>query len=344
MITVISGTPGAGKTLYAIEKLLLPEVGKTIKGRDENGKEVEYQRKLFTNINGLQIEHDLIDGGENQGLRDWYKWAPPGALIVFDEVQKVWPPRPNGSKIPEDVQELDTHRHKGVDFILITQSVMNIDRHLHALGGRHLHVRRVGNMKAAIVYEWDHISRSLMFSKSISKQAWRYSKKVFQLYKSSELHTKTKRSIPALIWFILAGVTTLAVGAPMYKDRIAQRFNPQNVEVKADAKENPLLVAVDVEKPAQLPDTPVAAPPAEVLSKLETASSSTLAGCIRTARACGCFDSEGNKVEVEPQICEDKTASSKDPLKGGTLYEYNNEYLMQSNESRFVGVTLVRHN
>lgn len=31
MITVITGTPGAGKTLYTIEKLLLPLVGKTVK-------------------------------------------------------------------------------------------------------------------------------------------------------------------------------------------------------------------------------------------------------------------------------------------------------------------------
>lgn len=229
MITVITGTPGAGKTLYTIEKLLLPQIGKTIRGRDEHGNQVEHERKVYTNINGLQIEHELIDGGDNQGLRDWHKWAKPGSLIVFDEVQKVWPPRPNGSKIPEDVQALDTHRHMGVDFILITQNVLNVDRHIHALGGRHLHVRRVANMPLATVYEWDHISRGLLYSKAISKAPWKYSKKVFKLYKSSELHTKQPRRIPGLVWFILVGLVAMAVLTPQVFERIGGRLSGKAV-------------------------------------------------------------------------------------------------------------------
>lgn len=242
MITVITGTPGAGKTLYTIEKLLLPQVGKTIKGRDEQGNEVQHERKVYTNINGLQIEHELIDGGENQGLRDWHKWAKPGSLIVFDEVQKVWPPRPNGSKIPEDVQALDTHRHLGVDFILITQNVLNVDRHIHALGGRHLHVRRVANMPLATVYEWDHISRGLLYSKAISKAPWKYSKKVFKLYKSSELHTKQPRRIPGLVWFILVGLVAMAVLTPQVFERIGGRLSGKPV--------------VSTEKPAAVSGAP----------------------------------------------------------------------------------------
>lgn len=229
MITVITGTPGAGKTLYTIEKLLLPQIGKTIKGRDEHGNQVEHERKVYTNINGLQIDHELIDGGETQGLRDWHKWAKPGSLIVFDEVQKVWPPRPNGSKIPEDVQALDTHRHMGVDFILITQNVLNVDRHIHALGGRHLHVRRVANMPLATVYEWDHVSRGLLYSKAISKAPWKYSKKVFKLYKSSELHTKQPRRIPGLVWFILAGIVAMFVLTPQVFERIGGRLSGKAV-------------------------------------------------------------------------------------------------------------------
>lgn len=227
MITIITGTPGAGKTLYTIEKLLLPLIGKTIEGKDANGDAVTIERKVYTNINGLQVEHDLIDGGDNQGLRDWHKWAKPGSVIVFDEVQKVWPPRANGAKVPDDIQALDTHRHMGVDFILITQNVANVDRHIHALGGRHLHVRRIANMPLAIVYEWDHVSRGLMFSKSISKAPWRYDKKVFKLYKSAQLHTKQPRRMPGLVWFILIGLVSLAVLAPTLKSRMDERFGSQ---------------------------------------------------------------------------------------------------------------------
>lgn len=248
MITIISGTPGAGKTLYTIEKLLLPMVGKTVKGKASDGSEIEYPRTIYTNINGLQVDHELIDGGDNQGLRDWHTWAKPGSLIVFDEVQKVWPPRPNGSKVPDDIQALDTHRHMGVDFVLITQNVINLDKHIHALGGRHLHVRRIANMALAVVYEWDHVSRGLMFSKSITKSPWRFDKKVFKLYKSAELHTKTARRMPGLVWFIVAGIAAFAFLGPTLKARMEERFNPQPKEI-AQQGAKPATVAGAVAPP-----------------------------------------------------------------------------------------------
>ena len=165
MITVITGTPGAGKTLYTIEKLLLPLVGSTISQQSEDGVVTTHPRTIYTNINGLLLDHELIDGGDKQGLRDWHKWAKPGSVIVFDEVQRHWKPRANGSAVPADIEALETHRHMGVDFIIITQNVMLVDKNIHALGGRHLHVRRIANMPMAIVYEWDHVSRGLLYAK-----------------------------------------------------------------------------------------------------------------------------------------------------------------------------------
>lgn len=317
MITVITGTPGAGKTLYAIEKLLLPLLGKTVKGRADDGSEVEYPRTIYTNINGLLIDHELINGSDNQGLQDWHKWAKPGSVIVFDEVQKVWPPRANGSKVPDHVQELDTHRHKGVDFILITQSVMNVDRHIHALGGRHLHVRRVGNMKAAVVYEWDHVSKSLMYSKSISKSPWRYSSKVFKLYKSSELHTKQPRKVPTLIWFVLMGVITLMAGGPMYFERMKSRLNP-DVQAQNVANQKPAKSEIGGSEPKQADTVPVvavvsAAEPEKPLPKL--------VGCVRSKARCSCYDDAGQVMAAALGHCEATTATPAILLAGGTFPE-----------------------
>lgn len=333
MITVITGTPGAGKTLYTIEKLLLPYIGKTVKGRDDAGNEVEHPRTIYTNINGLQIEHELIDKGgawEQDkgskewkfqglpgGLADWHKWAKPGALIVFDEVQKVWSRMPNGSPITPDIQELDTHRHKGVDFILITQTVNNISAHIHGLGGRHLHVRRVGNMKAAIVYEWDHVSKSLQYSKAIAKAPWRYSKKVFKLYKSAELHTKVKRSIPPLIWFILAGIGIAAYGVPTYMDRMKDRTfgaaelaEQSNVETKES----------DVAKPAA--QNPAKADAQTVVAAVEPEKEKpVLSGCIASAARCVCYTADGVQVEPEPGYCYE-TTKPKIALSGGNVDWY----------------------
>lgn len=223
MITLITGTPGAGKTLYCISKLLLDLVGSVVKSTDENGQQKETPRRICTNIPRLLIEHELIDGDEEHGLRGWHKWCKPGDVIVPDEVQRYWPPRPNGSKVPDDISALETHRHKGVDFIIITQHPMLLDRNVLALVGRHLHVRRFGGLGASIVYEWDHCSRSLMYSKAIAKAPFRYDKKVFQLYLSSELHTKPKTRIPTLAFVVVAAIAAALFFIPSAVQRIASK-------------------------------------------------------------------------------------------------------------------------
>lgn len=335
MITVITGTPGAGKTLYTIEKLLLPLVGKTVKGRDEAGNEVEHPRTIYTNINGLQIDHELIDGGDNQGLKDWHKWAKPGAVIVFDEVQKVWPPRANGSKVPDDIQELDTHRHKGVDFVLITQSVMNIDRHLHALGGRHLHVRRVGNMKAAIVYEWDHVSRSLQYSKSIAKSPWRYSSKVFKLYKSSELHTKVKRSTPPLLWAVLLGLGVAGWGIPTYVAKMKEKTQGGAIAA-APAASNVSPTTTDAKKT-------VAPSPAQADTQTAVAAAveekPKFAGCVASAVRCVCYTDQGVQIEPEPGVCHE-TTKPKIVLAGGNVDWYQGWQPPPENVPRWTGTVV----
>ncbi len=320
MITIITGVPGAGKTLYTIDKLIRPLLGQTITYKDANGEDVTAPRTIYTNINGALFDHELIDGGDNQGLRDWHKWAKPGSVIVFDEFQKIWPPRANGSKIPEEVQTLDTHRHMGVDFILVTQNVMNTDRHIHALGGRHLHVRRVGNLKLAVVYEWDHVSRSLQFSKAITKSPWRYDKRVFDLYRSAEAHTKQPRKVPTLVWFVLAGLVAMAYLGPTVYHRFQERTNPT---AKAPTEADKALAAAkaaDAEKkrqegaPAAVPvaaPAPAAPAPAEAPAVASAAPPPVFAGCAAAKGVCSCFDTAGTVVEREPAFCTAHTGPGR---------------------------------
>lgn len=223
MITLITGTPGAGKTLYCISKLLRDLVGSVIKSTDQNGHPVETPRRIMTNIPGLLLDHELIGPDEGGGLADWHKWAKPGDVIAFDEVQRSWPPRPNGSRVPEYISALETHRHMGVDIIILTQNPMLLDRNVLALVGRHLHVRRFGGVGAALVYEWDHCSRQLMYSKALKKSPFRYDKSVFKLYKSAELHTKPKTSIPPLVYAVILALLGAAFFIPNTISRVASK-------------------------------------------------------------------------------------------------------------------------
>lgn len=319
MITIITGTPGAGKTLYCISKLLLPLVGTSVK-QEVNGEVVEYPRTIYTNIKGLLIDHELIDGSADGGLRNWQEWAKPGAVIVFDEVQKIWEPRANGSKVPDDIKALETHRHMGVDFVLITQGLMLTERNLAMLCNRHLHVRRVGNMPFAIVYEWDHASRTLMYAKAFTKSPWRYDKKVFKLYKSADLHTKQKRSIPTLLYFVLAGLVAMAVFAPTLKARMNERFGtPQPV---ADAAQKAPGAAsskagaaaggsVDVggvkfidDRVAWLPrvsSRPESAPAYDELRKVNVMP--VVAGAVCNSKGCRCVTQQGTHAGLSDAEC-----------------------------------------
>lgn len=304
MITVITGTPGAGKTLYAISKLIQPLVGTTVKHTQEDGTVEEVPRTIYTNINGLLLDHELIDGGENHGLRDWWKWAKPGSVIVFDEVQRIWQPRPNGSKVPEDIQMLETHRHMGVDFILITQNVMLLDRNIQALGGRHLHVRRIANAPLAIVYEWDHISRQLLYAKSLTKSPWRYDKKVFKLYKSAEVHTKQPRKLPGLLWFILIGIAAMAYLGPTTYARMSERTG-----LGTQDKPKPAAQVKPATTPQNMPQTPAQAPQ-QPLAQL-TPPKPKIMGCISAKDRCKCYDDSGELLELELQACTVEAATLK---------------------------------
>lgn len=329
MITFITGTPGAGKTLYAISKLIKPLIRATLTRTTDDGQTITEPRTIYTNINGLQLEHELIgpggaweqDGkrewqfkpiGEGHGLRDWHQWAKPGAVIVYDEVQRVWPQRANGSPVPPDMAALDTHRHMGVDFILITQGANNVDRHLLALVGRHLHVRRMGNLPVTVVYEWDHCSRSLMYSKSLAKHPWRYDKSVFKLYKSADAHTKQPRRIPSLVFIVALAVAAAAYFLPATYGRILARAGGD--------------VQDAVTKNAHLP--PIEAQPTlaqKVLDQVATASNpappnldqvlpgqtqqATFSGCAAMANRCICFDQAGFKLDKPADFCQEQTTS-----------------------------------
>lgn len=330
-ITLITGVPGSGKTLKAVWDHLRKDVGHIDLAYDDVGNEKRIESKIYTNINSLQVDHDLIEiggswsklgndwkfDGNPESLRNWHNWAKPGSKIYADEFQKAWPPRPNGSPVPPDIQALDTHRHMGVDFVVITQNCRNVDRHLLGLVDRHLHVRRVANMPLAVVYEWDHASVSLNYKNSMSKSPWRYPRTAYKLYKSAELHTKQKRKLPGLLWFVLAGFGGAAYAFPALKDRLQERISGK-----------PALVATVDASPGQKSEyvkdgvkytvettTTQGAPlpmPAASASVLAAAVAPVAAGCIAApSTGCKCFDQQGNKVEKVPELCPDTSAAAK---------------------------------
>lgn len=189
MITVITGAPGSGKSAALVD--ILSQIGK--------------DRTVYVNgIPDLLIDHQELEDPAN-----WHETVPDGSVIVIDEVQRVWRPRGPGQKVPDHIAMLETHRHRGLDFYIITQAPRLIDTNVRALVGRHVHLRDIGFL-GRWWYEWPEIAENCAASwkQAPIKKRYRLPKRIFGQYKSASQHIKPVRSFP---WMFVVMVLALVV-------------------------------------------------------------------------------------------------------------------------------------
>ncbi|MXN77183.1 hypothetical protein GR157_20885 [Burkholderia sp. 4701] len=205
MITLITGVPGSGKTLYAVWLLT---------------KLAEGRRVLVDGIRDLAVEHVEID---EPWLRQWHVNAQAHDLIVIDEAQRIYPPTTASQKPTPDVEQLHVHRHMGVDFIIITQHPQRISKTVRDLVGRHVHVRNLFGLKRAVLYEWDHCHNPSSLKDAVKRQ-WSYPREVFKLYTSAEVHTKKQAVIPKALYVVPVALVVFIVLAVKIYHRAHEGF------------------------------------------------------------------------------------------------------------------------
>ncbi|MGC1175770.1 zonular occludens toxin domain-containing protein [Polaromonas sp.] len=208
MIILITGTPGAGKSLYGVSELL----NKQFK-----------DRPLYVNgVPDLLLPHEPLT---DEDVGKWYDGrVPENGVIFIDEAQRIWRPRSSSVTVPQSLTEMETHRHKGIDIIVVTQAPAQLDAHLRRLVGRHIHVRRTWGLHSAVVYEWDTCTNMTSF-KTAQTKVWRYNKSAFKLYKSSQKHTKAGGSIPMVVWVLLLAILALPFMGWNTTRSLLQRFS-----------------------------------------------------------------------------------------------------------------------
>ena len=134
MLTLITGVPGAGKSLRAVA--LVQDALKA-------------GRAVYSDIDGHNAP------GVQAAPDDW-RDTPEGSLVVYDEAQRKFPSTGKpGVAEDERIRALETHRHTGHDIVFITQSPALIHHHIRKLVGRHIHVHRAAGLKRATLYTWD---------------------------------------------------------------------------------------------------------------------------------------------------------------------------------------------
>lgn len=291
MLVLITGTPGAAKTVYAVSEIAAAVPGSTV---EKDG--VPIPRRLFSNIRDLRLEHTHIDGDD---LNKWHTWAKPGDVIVFDEVQEVWRPRGLGIKVPDCIAALETHRHMGVDIVLITQHPMLVDPNIRRLVNQHLHLRRLP-FSSSWLYEWDHCANPGQVRTCIQSKVWFHKKSAYDLYTSAQLHTKPTTRIPRVAFLGVAALAGLAYIGPMAYSRVTSSLGSVDATAKpVQTSTAPSLLPVP---PVQLPEAP-ALPVPPVDPPLASAPP-VFAGCMASqSGACSCYDTQGRKVDQDPEVC-----------------------------------------
>jgi hypothetical protein len=119
MIELLEGVPGSGKSYYAVSERLL--------------KWVRAGRRVYVFVEGFYLDRlALFEGVElavlQQQITLWQSGedvkaglleVEPGSAVLIDEVQTVF--RSKDKTDPQLLRWLETHRHRGIDLVLMCQ-------------------------------------------------------------------------------------------------------------------------------------------------------------------------------------------------------------------------------
>ena len=305
MITLLTGLPGNAKTLYALNWV-------KAKAEKEN-------RPVF--YYGITILDPVaLPWTELTNAEDWHK-CPVGSIIVIDEAQKIFRLRSNGAAVPEHVSKLETHRHLGVDLVIITQHPMLIDSNVRRLCGQHFHAVRAFGTHKSTIHEFSEVREQVGKNRNGSiRHDFIFPKQSFSWYKSAELHTH-KRNIPMRVYFLFAlPFIVIALGYFVYLRMTSLSSREQQSKVTASQtgvrstndEEGRVGHRNDVEWLAvqrpRIVGLPHTAPQYDGLAKVATMPLPT--ACVSMGARCECFTSQGTKIaNVQETICRDIVAN-----------------------------------
>jgi hypothetical protein len=205
-VSIFTGVPGMGKTALIVSMLL------------ENEKLLNKARPVFVmGIPDLKIDHSKCppveewteqrpDPDDPSLMLDYFTF-PPESIIIIDEAQKIYRNRASTSKVPPVVAALETHRHTGIDIWLLTQKPKQLDTAVREIAGQHVHIRNTMFFGRRL-YEWPEyrdVNTEANF-KDAAIRKFSPPKSAFKYYKSSEVHTKQKRRIHNVFFFLPVAV------------------------------------------------------------------------------------------------------------------------------------------
>ena len=348
MIYLITGTPGTGKTSFAVSMLLNNTDG--LFYTEQDGQKIP-RPLYFCHIDGLNEKkfkaHRLTE--EELQSAPLKEIVPQGSVIIVDEADYTYPVRSSGKAVPPYIQTLKELRHEGFTLILMTQHPSMIDIYVRQLVGKHYHLERkaVGSK----CYEFYKCVTELNNPASISGVTSRFYKpdpKTFKYYKSASKHIKFNKKIPVAVWALLGLFLFIAIkGYSFYADRIntakeqslniqselsSQSANTQQMPFNRDNSH--IVVVTEKTLTPTLENHEETAPIYDSVRKV--ADFPQIKGCILTERrkneySCNCYTQQGSVSPVSVKYCY--AYLQKRPFNPYKVPD-DNRYSMGTNENR----------
>lgn len=239
MIYWYTGQPGHGKTLNALDYLMelrdqdmakaivLPstflgrikrQLFKLMRRPYAEQYDPAYQARQFfvCNVRGFDYAGTGFSEMTPEQFCDWTNFLPDRAVALVDEAYEhgMLPKRPAGSKVPHHVEQLAKHRHRGLDFIFISQSPdTQCDSFVRDLIDRHIHVRRLHGTKFIQLRTFDRFEAHAEKATPLTIRTVPLPDKAKGTYESTVLDT-TQTKIP---WYYFAlPVLAITAGLLMY--------------------------------------------------------------------------------------------------------------------------------
>lgn len=253
-IYLVTGTPGAGKTLNTIEavhKRALKESRAVyyanIKGITfDNWHEMEDHRQEGVNLDTAITPHS------------WYN-APDGSILLIDECQDFYPSTSANKAQPDYIMKMATHRHRGYDIYLITQGPNLINSKIKDWVTPHIHYRRLWGGNKTYRYINEQVINNIRDVRAVAEAAIRQkvklNKQYFDAYTSSVMHTQNRR----YNWRIIAIMAFSLLAVPLgvyYVYYGMQSFDgpPPEPELRYEYKQGPIQPQYNQPQPASLGD------------------------------------------------------------------------------------------
>lgn len=245
-IYLITGTPGAGKTLNTIKAVYN-------RAKDEN------RAVFYANIDGITFDnwHEMQDESQADLHTEItpYSWqnAPDGSILLFDECQDFYPSISPNAQQPDYIMDFAKHRHRGFDVYLITQGPNLINSKIKDWVSPHIHYRRIFGGSFTYSYTNEQVVNNIRdvnaIARSAIKERVKLDKSFFDTYKSASMHTENKRINKKLVLLFIIPLFLIPLSIYYIYSSINGFFDDDVVTEEPIYYQNPPTIPFKEHKP-----------------------------------------------------------------------------------------------